>query len=252
MSTHPDLILGIESSCDETSAALVSGGKIVHSHVVASQDSLHETFGGVIPEIACRAHVQAIVPVAEEALRKSGFSRKDIQAVAATYRPGLAGSLLIGLTFAKACSLALNVPLTGVDHLHAHLYAAALEHDIAFPAVGLVVSGGHTALFLWEDYLSCSPIGSTIDDAAGEAFDKAASILGLGYPGGPLIEKAASEGDRTRFNFPRTFIKDDNLRFSFSGIKTAVLYHCQGHSRGKGEIRDMDEQEIHDVAASFQ
>jgi len=252
MSNSPNIVLGIESSCDETAAAVVSDGKNVHSSVVASQDALHEKYGGVIPEIASRAHVEAMVPVAQEAVERSGFTKEDIEAAAVAHRPGLAGSLLIGLTFAKSFSLAMDIPLVGIDHLHAHLYASMLEHEITFPAVGLVVSGGHTALFLWKDILDITLIGSTIDDAAGEAFDKASSILGLGYPGGPYIERAAQQGDKARFDFPRTFIRDDTLKFSFSGIKTAVLYHCQGHSQGKGEIRDMDGQEINDIAASFQ
>jgi N6-L-threonylcarbamoyladenine synthase len=245
-------ILGIESSCDETSAAIVVNGKELLSNVVASQDSLHEKFGGVIPEIACRAHLNAMLPVIQEAFDRSGLQKEDIDAVAVSNRPGLVGSLLIGLTFAKSFSCAMQVPLIGINHLEAHIYAAHLEHEIELPAVSLVVSGGHTALYISEDLTTYILLGSTIDDAAGEAFDKVASILGLGYPGGPVIDKAARNGSSSRFNFPRTFIKDDNLKFSFSGLKTAVLYHCQGHSSGRTKLRDIDDQERNDIAASFQ
>jgi len=245
-------ILGIETSCDETSAAVVEEGERVRSVVTASQDDLHRRFGGVVPEIASRAHLQALIPAVEEALARGGVAREEIDAVAVSFRPGLAGSLLLGLTFAKAFAYARGLPLVGVDHLHAHVYAAALEHRVACPVVGLVVSGGHTALFYSEDLVEFELLGSTIDDAAGEAFDKVAAVLGLGYPGGPAIDRAAREGDPRRFSFPRTFRDSPELKFSFSGIKTAVRYHCQGHSSGKTPGRRMSRKETCDVAASFQ
>lgn len=245
-------ILGIETSCDETSAAVVEDGKTVLSNIVASQDELHRKFGGVIPEIASRAHIKALLPVVQEALEQSSVQRHEIDAVAVTNKPGLIGSLLIGLTFAKSFSLAADIPLLGINHLEGHGYAALLEHEVVFPAVTLIISGGHTVIFHSKDILSYELIGSTIDDAAGEAFDKVARILKLGYPGGPVIDRMAKQGNEKRFRFPRTFIKNDDFRFSFSGIKTAVMYHCQGHSSGKTDIRDMDEQEVKDTAASFQ
>ncbi|MFH1707068.1 MAG: tRNA (adenosine(37)-N6)-threonylcarbamoyltransferase complex transferase subunit TsaD [Planctomycetota bacterium] len=248
----PVTILGIESSCDETAAAVVRDGRVILGGVVASQTDLHARFGGVVPEAASRAHVAAIVPVVQETLDRAGVGRGGIDAVAVSNEPGLVGSLLVGIAFAKAFALALGKPLVGVNHLHAHLYAAALNAELQFPLVGAVISGGHTAIFHSTDELTHTLIGSTIDDAAGEAFDKVANILGLGYPGGPVIDRLAREGDPKRFRFPRTFIKSDDLRFSFSGIKTAVLYHVQGHSSGKAGRRDLDQQEIRDIAAGFQ
>ncbi len=245
-------VLGIETSCDETAASVVLDGKNVLSSVVASQDNLHVKWGGVIPEIASRAHVQAVVPVVAEAFQQAGISRDQIDSVAVSARPGLLGSLLIGVTFAKGISFALGKPLTGVNHIEAHVFAANLESDITYPAVSFAVSGGHTALFYSESLMDHRLIGSTIDDAAGEAFDKVASILGLGYPGGPVIDRTARAGDRKAFQFPRSLIREDSYRFSFSGIKTAVLYHCQGHTRGKDQRRDISTEEKADIAASFQ
>src|SRR4051794_19361754 len=215
-------ILGIESTCDETAAAVVVDGAEVRSNVVASQVELHAKYRGVVPEIASRAHIENILPVIRESLQKAGCALADVDAVAVAHRPGLIGSLLIGVTAAKTLAWSLGKPLIAVDHVHAHLYSIALETNAAptFPAVGLVVSGGHTALYHVRDWSNVELIGSTIDDAVGEAYDKVAGILGLGYPGGPVIDRLAQQGDAARVRFPRTLLERDSLDFSFSGIKT--------------------------------
>lgn len=248
------LLLAIETSCDETAAAVIDKGRNVLSNVVASQSALHERFGGVVPEIASRAHVQRILPVIDEALKKAGLTLQDIDAVAAATEPGLVGSLLIGLTAAKALSLTLGIPLVAVNHIEAHIYACrmAAGRDI-FPVIGLVVSGGHTNLYDCKSPVEFELLGATIDDAAGEAFDKVAQILGLAYPGGPSIQKAAAKGNRRAFAFPRTFLKDDRLQFSFSGIKTAVLYEVMGTPGSHAPPPPpLTEDRIADIAASFQ
>ena len=252
---HEDaLLLAIESSCDETAAAVVSRDLRVLSSVVATQAELHLRWGGVVPEIASRAHVQRILPVIDEALRKAGVGLSDLEAIAVMSQPGLVGSLLVGLTAAKTLAWVLDRPLVAVNHVEAHLYACRLAagRDI-FPAVGLVVSGGHSNLYDCRTAIDLRLLGSTIDDAAGEAFDKVASILGLPYPGGPAIERAARDGDPTAFRFPRSFLNDDRLDFSFSGLKTAVLYEVQGTP---GALRDappeMTPSRLADIAASFQ
>lgn len=248
-----ELILAVESSCDETAASVIDRDLNILSNVVASQTELHQPFSGVVPEIASRAHVTRILPVIDEALQVAGVKLADLQAIAAVTHPGLVGSLLIGLTAAKSLAMVLDVPLIAVDHLQAHIYACRLAagRDI-FPAVGLVVSGGHSNLYDCRAPLEMNLVGSTIDDAAGEAFDKVAALLGLEYPGGPSIEQAARSGNPNAFTFPRAFLREERLEFSFSGLKTAVRYHV-----ARGQSKEVDPQalgpeEIADVAASFQ
>jgi tRNA N6-adenosine threonylcarbamoyltransferase len=247
-------ILGIETSCDETAASIVANGNIIKSSVIASQIKLHEKFGGVVPEIASRAHIEKIYPVVEQAIEQAGIEKQNIDAIAIANQPGLVVSLIVGVVAAKTLALALDKPLISINHIHAHLQAAMLaEENIELPAVAMVVSGGHTSLYDCENALELELMGSTIDDAAGEAFDKVASILGLPYPGGPSIEKTAKNGNPKAVNFPRSMLKKDSLDFSFSGLKTAVLYHCQGQDmKGKSKVSEMSEQEIADIAASFQ
>jgi N6-L-threonylcarbamoyladenine synthase len=247
-------ILGIETSCDETAAAVVRNGKVVLSSVVASQTKLHEKYGGVVPEIASRAHLENILPVVREALDKSGVTAKEIDAVAIANQPGLAIALMVGVTAAKTLAFMWQKPLVAINHLHAHLQSAMItaEH-IELPAVALIVSGGHTSLYEAKSALDLTLLGSTIDDAAGEAFDKVATILGLPYPGGPSIEKAARTGNPKAIDFPRSLMRKESLDFSFSGLKTAVLYYCQGQNmKGENRVGQMSEQEIADIAASFQ
>jgi len=253
---HPpygQYLLAIESTCDETAAAVVDSELHVRSNVVASQTDLHERYGGVVPEIASRAHVQRILPVIDEALERAGISLSQISAVAVTSEPGLVGSLLVGLTAAKTLALVLDVPLVAVNHIEAHIYACRLvaNRDV-FPAIGFVVSGGHTNLYDCPTSLDFELLGSTIDDAAGEAFDKVAQILSLSYPGGPAIERAAACGDAAAFKFPRTFLNEARLDFSFSGLKTAVLYTVRGIPGAHRSVPPMNAQRIADVAASFQ
>jgi N6-L-threonylcarbamoyladenine synthase len=258
--------LTIETTCDETAAAVVTDRLEVRSSVVASQDALHERFGGVVPEIASRAHVERILPVIDEALRKAHLKPSELAAVAVANTPGLAGSLLVGLTAAKTLCLAWNLPLLAVNHLQAHIYACRMAsgRDV-FPCVGLIVSGGHSNLFRCEAPTDFTLLGGTIDDAAGEAFDKVASLLGLPYPGGPSVERAARNGDPRRHPFPRPLLDDRNrLDFSFSGLKTAVRYLVVGPgklgagSREPGEGRTenvappLSADFVADVAASFQ
>ncbi len=277
--SEPAVILGIESSCDETCCALVAGGREVLSNVVAGQIELHARFGGVVPEIASRAHIEAINAVVSEALAVVGLGGAAVDAVAVTNEPGLIGSLLVGLMAAKTLAWVWDVPLIGVNHVYAHAYAAALDAEpIEYPAAALVCSGGHTALYRCESPTGLELLGGTIDDAAGEAFDKVAGILRLGYPGGPAIDRAAEDGDPKTLHFPRSLLAGESLDFSFSGIKTAVLYHVNGvpgsrpsarragagrrrgpagrrheaqTNAGKG-IESFTSQEIADVAASFQ
>ncbi|MCC6125083.1 MAG: tRNA (adenosine(37)-N6)-threonylcarbamoyltransferase complex transferase subunit TsaD [Pirellulales bacterium] len=223
-------ILTIESTCDETAAAVVNERCEVLGTVVASQDELHRRFGGVVPEIASRAHVERILPVIDETLRKANITLKELDAVAVANTPGLAGSLLVGLVAAKSLAVALDVPLVAVNHLQAHIYACRIAAgEEVFPCVGLIVSGGHTSLYRCRGPLDFELLGATIDDAAGEAFDKVAAMLGLPYPGGPSLSKAAEGGNRKAYGFPRSFLRDDErLDFSFSGLKTAVRYTIAG------------------------
>ncbi|MDZ4825431.1 MAG: tRNA (adenosine(37)-N6)-threonylcarbamoyltransferase complex transferase subunit TsaD, partial [Actinomycetota bacterium] len=235
-------ILGIETSCDETAAAIVVDGRTVRSSVVASQADLHARYGGVVPEIASRAHVELIDDVIEQALVEAGTTLDDIDAVAAVHGPGLAGALLVGVSAAKAIALATGLPYVGVNHHEAHMYAALLEDlELEPPFLTLIVSGGHTLLVAMDGHGSYRVLGQTVDDAAGEAFDKVARFLGLGYPGGPLIDQLATHGDPAAIAFPRPMI-DDGDNFSFSGLKTAVVQWVRAHP----------EAEVADVAASFQ
>ncbi len=235
-------ILGIETSCDETAAAVVAGARTVMSSVVSSQIDLHARYGGVVPEIASRAHLDLMVPVVAEAMLEARVDKKDIAAVAATHGPGLIGALLIGVSAAKALALAWDVPFVAVNHLEAHLYAALLEEpELEMPLVVLLVSGGHTLLVRMDGPGDYHVIGSTLDDAAGEAFDKVARFLGLGYPGGPVIDTLAMKGDPHAIKFPRAML-DDGYDFSFSGLKTSVINWVRKHP----------EVETADVAASFQ
>ncbi|GIT75738.1 MAG: tRNA N6-adenosine threonylcarbamoyltransferase [Acidimicrobiaceae bacterium] len=246
-----DVVLGIETSCDETAVAVVERAAVVRSSVVSSQVEQHARFGGVVPEIAGRAHVQELVPVLAEALATAGVEGPDVEVVAATTGPGLIGSLLVGVSAAKALSLVWGVPFVSVNHLEAHLYASFLEEpDLELPLVVLLVSGGHTMLVLMEDHGRYRLLGSTLDDAAGEAFDKVARYLGLGYPGGPAIDALAAGGDGSAFDYPRSMVQenpdtlpdDRRYAFSFSGLKTAVVNH----------VRHDPDSPTADVAASFQ
>ncbi|MFO0820110.1 MAG: tRNA (adenosine(37)-N6)-threonylcarbamoyltransferase complex transferase subunit TsaD [Pirellulales bacterium] len=247
-------LLTLESTCDETAAAIVTDDLRVLGSVVASQTDLHERFQGVVPEIAARAHVERIVPVIDEALRQAGVALNEIDAIAVAHTPGLAGSLLVGVVAAKTLSLALGKPLVGINHLHAHIYACrmAAGYDV-FPCVGLIVSGGHTSLYRCRDALQFDLLGGTIDDAAGEAFDKVASMLGLGFPGGPAVARAATLGDPAAYRFPRSFLHEpERLEFSFSGLKTAVRYAIAGPGRPDFERLELDEPTVANLAASFQ
>jgi len=247
-------ILGIETSCDETAAAVVADGRIVKSSIIASQDKLHEKYGGVVPEIASRAHIEKIYPVISEAIERAGVGKEDIDAIAVANQPGLTVALIVGVTAAKTLSFAWGKPLIAINHLHAHLQSAMLgREDIQLPAAALIVSGGHTSLYDYESPLEPKLLGRTIDDAAGEAFDKVAAILKLPYPGGPAIEEIAKKGNPDAIRFPRSMLAQNSLDFSFSGIKTAVLYYCHGQDmKGQNRVGSMSEQEIADIAASFQ
>lgn len=237
------LTLGIETSCDETAIAIVENGHKILANLVASSLPLHQQYGGVVPEIATRHHVEVINFVLKKALKKAGVDLKEIDLIAVTYGPGLVGSLLIGISLAKALSLALEVPLVAVNHLRAHLYAVCLEREEnIFPFIGLIVSGGHSNLVSCRDIFNWRSLGQTQDDAAGEAYDKVARILNLGYPGGPLIDRLAKKGNPGAIFFPRADL-GERLDFSFSGLKTAVLYFVK--KQGK-------EIPIKDIAASFQ
>ena len=243
-------ILGIETSCDETAVALVDDGERVVGERVASQIALHAPYGGVVPEIASRRHLETLFSLLSELdLKTIGPS---VDGIAVTHRPGLIGSLLVGLSAAKGLALAWRRPLVGVDHIHAHAYSTIMGHaDARLPAATLVASGGHTSLFLMRSPLELELVGETVDDAAGEAFDKVSSLLGLGYPGGPPIDRIAREGNPRAHRFPRGTVKRAPYDFSFSGLKTAVLYHLRGQD-GKRSPRALTTEETADVAASFQ
>lgn len=240
------LILGIETSCDETAASIVKNGRDILSNVINSQVNIHQQFGGVVPEVASRKHIENIALVVDTAFREAGLGYSDIDAVAVTNQPGLIGALLVGLSFAKGFAWALERPLLAVNHLHGHIYANMLEHqDISFPAVCLVVSGGHTSLLYMKDISNYEVIGQTRDDAAGEAFDKVARFLGLGYPGGPAIQKAASLGKAGKMKLPRVFLDKNDFEFSFSGLKTAAMNMWK-------KMEKSGEMEVFDLAAEFQ
>lgn len=246
------LLLAIESSCDETAAAVVQQDRKILSSVVASQFDLHENFGGVVPEIASRAHVRNILPVIQKALTQSNCRPEDLAAIAVTTEPGLVGSLLIGLTAAKTLAHSLHIPLITVNHIEAHIYACGMSRaESIYPCVGFVISGGHTNLFDCKTATDCRSIGGTTDDAAGEAFDKVARILGLPYPGGPSIAKAALTGNASAFNLPRPLLHSGRLDFSFSGLKTAVLYAARGVP-GPDQLKETPADRVADLAAAFQ
>lgn len=236
------IVLGIESTCDETAASIVRDGKEVLSQVVSSQVDLHNIFGGVVPELACRRHMEVMIPVIDQAVTESGLSLQEIDLIAVSYGPGLVGPLLIGVNTAKGLSLSLGKPIVGVNHVEAHLYAAWMgaEREVEFPSLGLIVSGGHTALVLVEAIGTYKLIGQTVDDAAGEAFDKVAKLMGLPYPGGPEVERLALTGDPHRFSLKAGQCKNNPYNFSFSGLKTAVLYAMKENPAPE------------DLAASFQ
>ncbi len=267
-------ILGLETSCDETACAVVEDGRVVLSNVVSTQNELHQRYKGVVPEIASRAHLERILPVIDEALRVAGVGYKDLDAIAVGNRPGLVGSLVVGVAAAKALAWSLGRPLVGVDHVQAHLHAGDLvEKGVTeppeatrFPALGLIVSGGHTSVYLVESATQQALIGRTIDDAVGEAYDKAAVILGLPYPGGPNLDKLAAtvtfnikEARAGSYDLPQSLMGDGNLDFSFSGIKTALLYKVRGTPIGRGAettfartSADLSDDERARLAASFQ
>lgn len=239
------LVLGIESTCDETSAAVVKDGKEILSLTIASSADIHAQYGGVFPELACRRHIQAIIPIIDEALKQAKVSPQDIDLIAVAKGPGLVGALLIGMQAAKGLSIAWNKPFIGVNHIEAHLYAAMMgERPPVFPALGLVISGGHTILLKIHAIGSYQPISSTVDDAVGEAFDKVAIMLGLPYPGGPHVERLARFGHKEKYNFKAGYVKRSPLDFSFSGIKTSVLYAVKD--------QNLSDQDKADIAASFQ
>ncbi len=240
-------ILGIESSCDETSVAVLSHDKLA-ANLISSQD-FHTKYGGVVPELSSRAHLQIVVPLLKDALEKADLELKDIDVISATAGPGLIGALLVGLTFAKGLAYSLNKPFVAVNHIEGHIFSGFLmDEKPEFPYLALVVSGGHTLLLLVENFMKITKLGTTVDDAAGEAFDKVAKMLGLGYPGGPKIQAAALKGDKEKISFPIAELKD-KYNFSFSGLKTAVLRYIQ---RNYGDSSSIPEDNLNDIAASFQ
>jgi len=238
------IVLAIESSCDDTGAALIEDGKRILSNILSSQDEVHKRYGGVVPELASRRHLENIVPVLRGALDEAHTSLDEVDGVAVTRGPGLVGSLLVGIMTAKAIAHAKALPLVGVNHLMGHLLAIFAEQEVPFPFIGMVASGGHTSLYLAEGFTAFRPLGSTRDDAAGEAFDKVAKYLGLGYPGGMVIEHLARSGDPKAVSFPRAYLAKDSLDFSFSGIKTAVVNYVRAHPPSDDGMAD--------IAASFQ
>ena len=247
------LVLGIETSCDETAAAVVKDGREILSSVISSQIEIHREWGGVVPEIASREHLLKIDPIVEEAIQESGMSLADIQGIAVTHGPGLIGSLLVGVSYAKSLSMGLGIPLIGINHIEGHFFSVEFDNGpIEYPALALIVSGGHTNLFYAPEAGKYKVVSRTRDDAAGEAFDKASKMLGLGYPGGPVIEKWARFGDPSAIRFPIAKISDGRPDFSFSGLKTALLRYLE--ESGIDPLTEGDEptQEIKDVCASFQ
>jgi N6-L-threonylcarbamoyladenine synthase len=244
------IILGIDTSCDDTSAGVVVDGRQVLSNVVHSQVKLHQPHGGVVPELASREHLKNITPVVSESLRKANIRMRDLDGIAVTVGPGLVGALLVGLYYAKGLSYVHNIPLVGINHLEGHILSIFLEEESpGFPFVALTVSGGHTSLYHVEGYGKYTQMGQTLDDAAGEAFDKVAKILGLGYPGGPVIENSARDGSKNRINFPRAYLSSDSFDFSFSGLKTAVALYIKKWRENQKEAEGVA---LADIAASFQ
>ncbi len=248
------IVLGIESTCDETSISIVKDGKEILSNVVTSQIDLHAEYGGVVPELCCRRHVDVIIPVLNQCLKEAGLTLKEIDLIAVAYGPGLIGALLIGLTAAKTLSLAMQKPFIGVNHIEAHLYAAIMREPICppFPSLGVVLSGGHTSIVLMKGICEYYLISETVDDAIGEAFDKVAKMLNLPYPGGPKVEELALKGDPKKFALKAGFVKERPLNFSFSGLKTAVLYLLNGQDQKGQKPLERSEQNICDLCASFQ
>lgn len=247
------LILGIDTSCDDTSASVLQDGTKIVSNIVSSQSEVHAKYGGIVPELASRRHIEMIRPVVDEAIKKAGISLKDLAAVAVCHGPGLIGSLLIGCSFAKALCYSKKIPLVAVNHLEGHILSAFLEAPPPeFPFLSLVVSGGHTSFYLARDYCRYDEIGRTRDDAAGEAYDKVSKLLGLGYPGGPVIDKIAKRGDPRAIDFPRAYLPE-TFDFSFSGMKTAVLNFLRSQTaRQDRGLFVLDIRLINDIAASFQ
>lgn len=240
------LLLAIESSCDETAAAVVRNGREILSNLIVSQIDIHARFGGVVPELASRQHLQAICPLVDAALDEAGVSLEQIEGLAVTRGPGLIGALLVGVSYAKALAFARQIPLVGVHHIEGHILAVHLEQEVAFPYLALAVSGGHSHLFRVDGIGEYVLLGRTVDDAAGEAFDKVAKMLGLAYPGGPVIDRLATKGDPTCVRFPRPMLNRPNFDFSFSGMKTSVLTYIESLAG------QMDEQRVADIAAAFQ
>lgn len=239
-------ILALETSCDETAAAILDENKL-YSSVVYSQSDIHQEFGGVVPELASRAHLKTIIYTVEKSLQEANCNKTDLDAVVVTYGPGLVGALLVGLNFAKAMSLALSIPFLGINHLDGHLFANQLDHpSIKPPLVSLLVSGGHTLLVFIKEWGNYNVIGQSIDDAAGEAFDKVAKMLNLGYPGGPIIDRIAKDGDPSFHEFPRSWLDKNSLNFSFSGLKTSVLNYL------KSKSEEFIEKNVANITASFQ
>lgn len=239
------LVLGVETSCDDTAAAVLQDGRAILANVVSSQDEVHGPYGGVVPELASRQHIRNVMPVVDGALRKAGATLQDVDGMAVTYGPGLVGSLLVGLSLVKGMSFRSGIPYVGVNHLEAHLLAIHLEHDVPFPYIALLASGGHTLLYCVRDVGDYVHLGGTRDDAAGEAFDKVAKMMGLGYPGGRVIDQLAQSGNASAIRFPRAKIKSAAYEFSFSGIKTAVWHYL------KSRAEESPAQPA-DIAASFQ
>ncbi len=241
------LILGIESSCDDTAAAVLQDGEILRSSVLTSQDAVHTRFGGVVPELASRSHLQSVVPIVREALLGADVKLSDIDLIAATRGPGLIGSLLVGFSYAKALSYGAGIPIVGVDHMAGHVLSVFLEDEKPpFPFIALVVSGGTSSIYLATSFTDFKLLGRTRDDAAGEAFDKVGKLLGFPYPGGPVISKVAEKGNPRAIKFPRSWLEKDSLDFSFSGLKTAVLNHCNNKKQKRETLHKAD------ICASFQ
>ncbi|MBI5020311.1 MAG: tRNA (adenosine(37)-N6)-threonylcarbamoyltransferase complex transferase subunit TsaD [Ignavibacteriales bacterium] len=246
------IILGIESSCDETSAAVLADGKL-KSNIISSQ-LIHQQYGGIVPELASRAHQRLIVPVVEQALTVAQIKKEQLNAVAVTHGPGLMGALLVGMSFAKSLAYGLKIPLVGINHMEAHMYSNFIDDPKpSFPFLCLIVSGGHTQLVYVRKPLQHELLGETLDDAAGEAYDKVGKMLGLGFPGGPVIDKLAKEGNPNFVKFPRSYLDPGKYDFSFSGIKTSVLYWLRDHGyRNNENIKPIQKQELADLCASFQ
>jgi N6-L-threonylcarbamoyladenine synthase len=239
------LVLGVETSCDDTAAAVLRDGRRILANVVSSQDQIHGPYGGVVPELASRQHIRNILPIVDDALQKAGVALQDLDGMAVTYGPGLVGSLLVGLSLVKGISFRSGIPYVGINHLEAHLLAIQLEHEVSFPYLALLASGGHTLLYCVKDVGAYVHLGGTRDDAAGEAYDKVAKMMGLGYPGGRIIDHLAKDGNRKAIRFPRARLKN-SCDFSFSGIKTAVWHYLKSRGTEQWEGKKAD------IAASFQ